>query len=421
MPSCPLEIGVGDASERVRPAASLTSTPAMITSDTTSETVAVTAAVRAADAATVVAGDRAAFEPTDPPGATLVRALAEPEQTDQTDPIDSEDSPSLGDDYETVLRSGAFRPQQPSGPAVVPTVIAPRPPPAHPPAPLGMGEATLPGMGGPKPVVGGGPKPMMGSGPLPSMRQSPLAGISALSAISSPHTRMATDPVHRRQPRRARVIGGLVAIAVLSFIIALTARGKAPATVAVDDAAIATTAPRDAQADAPPPIAVPDAAPIDARAPTIPPDADPTATAVLEIRTRPDGAMVKIGDQAHAAPTQLTLPAGHYSIDAELEGWMPERRTLDLAKGDRVVQEIVFTTELSDSAPPPQTGSLTVRTTPPCDVFLGTRRLTETPFTDMELAPGTYTLVFKHPKHKTVIRNVTITAGKATKLQVTLP
>jgi serine/threonine-protein kinase len=402
-----------------RIAASLASTPAMITSDTTSET----AAVRAEDAATVIAGDRAAFEPTDPPGATLVRALAEPEQTDQTDPADSadsEDAPSLSD-YETVIRTGAFRPQQPSGPAVVPTVIAPRPPPAGPSGLLGMGEATLPGMGGPKPVIGGGPKPMMGSGPLPSMRQSPLAGISALSAMSSPHTRMATDPVHRRQPRRAIAIGGLVAIAVLSFIIVLTARGKAPATVAVDDAAIATTAPRDAQAGAPPPIAVPDAAPIDARAPTIPPDADPTATAVLEIRTRPDGAMVKIGDQAHAAPTQLTLPAGHYAIDAELEGWMPERRTLDLAKGDRVVQEIVFTTELTHDAPPPQTGRLSVRTTPPCDVFLGTRRLSETPFADLELAPGTYTLVFKHPQHKTVIRNVTITAGKATKLQVTLP
>jgi len=68
-----------------------------------------------------------------------------------------------------------------------------------------------------------------------------------------------------------------------------------------------------------------------------------------------------------------------------------------------------------------RTGKLGVRTTPSCEVFLGTRRLTETPFSDMEFEPGTYTLVFRHPQHKAVIRNVTITAGKTTKRSLTLP
>jgi hypothetical protein len=130
---------------------------------------------------------------------------------------------------------------------------------------------------------------------------------------------------------------------------------------------------------------------------------------------------VKIGDQAHVAPTQFALPAGHYAIDAELDGWMPERRAIDLAGGDHVVQEIVFTTELSRSARQAQIGKLSVRTTPPCEIFVGTRKLAETPVTDLELPPGTYTLLLKHPQHATVIKNVTITAGKATKLQVTLP
>jgi hypothetical protein len=57
-----------------------------------------------------------------------------------------------------------------------------------------------------------------------------------------------------------------------------------------------------------------------------------------------------------------------------------------------------------------------VRTTPPCEVFLGKRRLTETPFTDMEFEPATYTLTFKHPKHAPVTKRVTITAGKTTRL-----
>lgn len=85
-----------------------------------------------------------------------------------------------------------------------------------------------------------------------------------------------------------------------------------------------------------------------------------------------------------------------------------------------MVQDIPFTTELARPRPA-QAGKLSVRTTPPCDVFLGTRRLTRTPLTDMELPPGTYTLLFKHPQHATVIKNVTIAAGKTTRLQLTLP
>ena len=275
---------------------------------------------------------------------------------------------------------------------------------------------------GPAPVMRSGPAPVLSSGPAPVMRSSPLAAIAAMSAMSAPHTRPATDPTQRQRGRRALAIGGLVAVAVVSFVIALAARGTSPSTAPPRDPAITQAAPPDAQVDAPPP---PDAAPPDARAPTITPDAAAPApamtTAVLEVRTWPDGATVKVGEQAHAAPTQFTLPAGHYAIDAELEGWMPERRTIDLDGGDRVVQEIVFTTELSRGARPAQTGKLSARTTPPCEVFLGTRRLADTPITDLELAPGTYTLAFKHPRHATVIRQVTITAGKTTKLQVTLP
>jgi hypothetical protein len=239
--------------------------------------------------------------------------------------------------------------------------------------------------------------------------------------MSAPHARPAADPTQRRRGGRALAIGGLIAVAVVSFLIALAARGTSPATTPPRDPVVTGAAPPDAQVDAPPP----DATPPDARAPTITPDAAATApaltTAVLELRTWPDGATVKIGDQAHAAPTQFTLPAGHYEIDAELEGWMPERRTIDLDGGDRVVQEIVFTTELAHSARPAQTGKLSARSTPPCEVFLGTRRVADTPFTDFELAPGTYTLAFKHPRHATVIRRATIIAGKTTKLQVTLP
>jgi hypothetical protein len=71
------------------------------------------------------------------------------------------------------------------------------------------------------------------------------------------------------------------------------------------------------------------------------------------------------------------------------------------------------------SAQPPtgaQWGRLTVRTTPYSAVYLGTRKLGETPFAELEIPVGTHTLLFKHPEHATVRRTVVIEAGKTTKL-----
>jgi hypothetical protein len=44
----------------------------------------------------------------------------------------------------------------------------------------------------------------------------------------------------------------------------------------------------------------------------------------------------------------------------------------------------------------------------------------ETPI-DLDIDPGTYVLVFKHPDHPNLVRRVTITAGKTTRLLLTLP
>jgi serine/threonine-protein kinase len=254
--------------------------------------------------------------------------------------------------------------------------------------------------------------------PHPAVRGSPLAGAPTLRGVPPPPARAPTESV-RTPSRRALALGGLFTLAVLSFAVALAARGKPRATGALRDAAIASAAPRDAAPDDPPPgDAAAPPLPLDAREPTIPLDAG--ATTILEIRTRPDGARITIAGETHASPARFALPPGHYAIDAELDGWMPERRALDLAPGDHVVQDIVFTTPLSHgrAAAP---GRLSVRTTPPCEVFLGPRRLSETPITDLELAAGSYTLVFKHPQHATVSRGVTITSGKLTRLSFALP
>jgi hypothetical protein len=142
-------------------------------------------------------------------------------------------------------------------------------------------------------------------------------------------------------------------------------------------------------------------------------------TTILEVRTRPEGATVRVAGKQQVAPARFVLPAGRYAIDAEANGWMPERRSVELVEGVRLVQDILFTTRLHGPRKP-RTGKLTVRTTPPCEVFLDGKRLAETPFADLELEPATYALVFKHPKRAAVTKRVKITAGKTTRLSFTL-
>jgi serine/threonine protein kinase len=306
--------------------------------------------------------------------------------------------------------AGAQAPTMIAGPAQAVTLLAG---PAH--APTLLAGATLAAT-----VVGlagrGGPS-SAGASTLrldPSQQPDPrgVGDRRVEAAIARPWSGAPGASTAWVPPPRARLalaIGGLVALALVSFLIALAARGKSPPARDPAAAAIALDAtPADVR---PVPI---DAAP----SPPIPIDADPMAT--LEIRTRPDGATLKVDGHAHPAPAEVSLAPGRYFIDAELDGWMPERRAVELARGERVVQEIVFTLRLTHRDRGAQFGRLIARTTPPSEVFLGTRRWTETPF-DKELDPGTYTLVFKHPRHENLIKRVTIAAGKTTRLTLALP
>jgi hypothetical protein len=256
--------------------------------------------------------------------------------------------------------------------------------------------------------------------PVPvSSTHGPSIGVPAQTVVALPPTPGVASPARRRRVQIALASGGFVAIAGLSLVIALAARDTPPAAVASGDAeGLASDAQLVASlTDSAEVATVPsDAAESDAAAPAV---ARASERAILEVRTRPEGATVIVAGQRQVAPAQFTLSAGRYAIDAEFDGWMPERRSVDLVPGIRLVQDIVFTRQLHRERRV-RTGKLTVRTTPPCEVFLGKRRLTETPFTDMEFEPATYTLTFRHPKHAPVTKRVTITAGKTTRLSFAL-
>ena len=201
----------------------------------------------------------------------------------------------------------------------------------------------------------------------------------------------------------------------MTFVIVLAARS--PGGVAQRDAGVRATP--DARvaaiaADASTPR--PDAS----IEPTFRPDAAPAPTTLLEVRTKPEGATVKIGDQTRIAPAQFALSAGKHALVAELDGWVPERREIDLLVGDHLVHEIAFARRVGAVRPPqPRTGRLVARTNPYSDIYEGTRKIAQTPC-DIELSAGKHTLQFKNPNHKTVHKTVVIQPGKPVKLNFDL-
>jgi hypothetical protein len=260
----------------------------------------------------------------------------------------------------------------------------------------------------------------------------PVAGGAAIipTRIAQPHlhrrrptpvpvaTETELGPAQRRRiPRRVLAIGGLVGIAIISFLIALAARSPGKSAPRDAGVAIGLDAAPDAEVQR---AIVVDAAPVtDVRIPTIPVDA-PDELTVLEVRTKPSGGTVRVGGESRADPAKFGLLPGKYTIIAKLDGYQDETRAVELYKGTDLVQEIAFTRKISTTRPAPAIGKLTVRTTPYSVVYHNGKRLGETPFADLELPAGTYSLVFRNPTHDTVTRKVTITAGKTSKLSFAL-
>ena len=233
------------------------------------------------------------------------------------------------------------------------------------------------------------------------------------------------------RPGGRRWLVALIALAVLgvgSFLAALALRRAAPAGGAVDapvaiDASIVPIRPivDEIELDD---AAAPADAPTTAEAPDAPgaPAAPPPAT--LKLDTLPRGGSVRVGDQRYQAPVALTLPPGAYVVHAELDGWQPVQRDVELVAGAIVVQELPFTRRAGRGGPSrgEKTGRLTVKTEPYSDVFLGGRRIGQTPLAEVVVPAGRHVLTFKHPARAPVTRAVTIVAGKTTKVPtITLP
>ena len=87
---------------------------------------------------------------------------------------------------------------------------------------------------------------------------------------------------------------------------------------------------------------------------------------------------------------------------------------VELRAGEHEVSDITFGHPLAT------TGFLTVKTTPPSDVYNNDKLLGQTPLDEIAIKAGVYTLTFRNPQKGAVVRRVTITAGKTTKLSFAL-
>jgi serine/threonine-protein kinase len=274
------------------------------------------------------------------------------------------------------------------------------------------------------------------AGPLVPSQVIAAAGSGPRRTVDSNGARAETGPRRRFTPlpqelarRRRRkmiiAIAGLAGLTFLSFMIALAAKQSSPhAAAPARDAAVVVVA-IDALPIAPPP---PDAA----EQPTVP--VEDQGKAHLIVRTIPDGGTIKVGEQTRnavvhpsdatgAASVELILDAGAHTVIAELAGYAREKRKVVLERGETQRIEISFQKRLAAARPDPhaKTGRLTVRTIPWSDVYLGSKKLGQAPFADLEMPVGTHKLTFKNPGRPTVTKTVTIQPGKSAKLNFNLP
>jgi hypothetical protein len=338
-------------------------------------------------------------------------------------PDDEEDSQNAQTFMETTERDR--RHPMSSAPPVVPVRM---PPPVH----HNIGPEHRPSL----------PSPLRGMQLSPDSRSvHTIKGTGTQSVLS----RKASSPDMHAQQRQRTVlthdqaakqrrkklvftIGGLGGLMLLSFLVALCASGGGRESVFPGDASVVRMTGTDSALPvAPPPL---DAAM--AAVPTVPADASPESLmATLVVRTIPDGGSIKVGDRSVAAsvqpgsPTgaataQMMIEPGVVTVIAELDGYQPESREVTLERGATASLDITFTAKIRGDRSPPM-GRLTVRTTPWSDVYLGGKKLGQAPFTDLEVPVGAHTLTFKNPSRPTVVKSVTVKAGKSTKLNFSLP
>ncbi|MFZ5438537.1 MAG: protein kinase domain-containing protein [Myxococcota bacterium] len=156
--------------------------------------------------------------------------------------------------------------------------------------------------------------------------------------------------------------------------------------------------------------------PVVAAAPVVVAPPPPPSPAVLVVDTVPGGAELSVDGEVkgHAPLTLEGLTAGVHRLEARLEGYQTAEREVTASAGERVRLEVALLavpppTLVAAAEPVPvktaapakrreAQGKLTLKTTPWTTVFLGKRRLGDTPLINQSLPAGRHTLRLVSPE-----------------------
>jgi serine/threonine-protein kinase len=162
--------------------------------------------------------------------------------------------------------------------------------------------------------------------------------------------------------------------------------------------------------------------------PAEPPIAEPPATALLSVRSTPDGCRVELNGKVLEGMTPLVdhpvAPDSEHQVAVLCEGHLRDVRTIKGQPGE--VLALAFAPAKESKKPRPvkpkaKKGKLTIDTKPWTEVHLGKRKLGITPLLDIELPAGRHKLkVINKGRGISETLEVVVKAGKKTTVKKTL-
>lgn len=151
----------------------------------------------------------------------------------------------------------------------------------------------------------------------------------------------------------------------------------------------------------------------------------------LAVASTPSGAQVRLdGDLVGRTPLDLEVPPGRHGVRIELDGHMAHEAEVDARAGSTSSLAIVLQAAppsmgarmsprmASMRAAPP--GTLSIATSPWCEVWWRGRKLGTTPLANVRLPAGRQTLELRRPGQPAVRRTVTIRSGEETRARYSL-
>ena len=223
-----------------------------------------------------------------------------------------------------------------------------------------------------------------------------LRELAQREASSSGSRTGGTRRVHSAKPLVAALVA--LSVVVLGIGVAVVRRAMTPVAAAVVSAPAAVVQAPTKPTATPPPEAVPVPAPTR-----------------LVVDTMPSGAELTFdGEPKGRAPLSLSdVSLGTHELRAELAGYQPATRAVVLERaGERLVLEVALAAVVTTAVTSPpvarkaaprveSTGKLTLKTTPWTTVYLGKRRLGDTPLVNHVLPAGRHTLRLVSTETKT--------------------